>query len=65
MCCSPFIRKFTKTSEVVFLLIYLFTPGESRFSSLEVQNPPNSGTGALIGLVTSCLSSFSRITFVL
>lgn len=65
MCCNPFIRKFTKTSEVVFSLIYLFTSSESRFPSLEAQNPPISGTGTLIVLVTSSQASFSCITFVL
>ena len=65
MCCNPFIRKFTKTSEVVFSLIYIFTSSESCFTSLEAQNPPSSGTGTLIGLVTSSQASFSCVTFVL
>lgn len=65
MCCNPFIRKFSKTSEVVFSLIYLCTSGESRFTSSERQSPPVSGRGLLIGSVTSSQASFSCITFVL
>jgi len=58
VCCNPFIRKFTKTSEVVFPLIYLFASSERRFMSLEVQNRPISGTGPLIGSVVSSQASF-------
>lgn len=53
MCCNPFIRKFAKTSEVVFSLVYLFTSSESCFTSWEMQNPPIPGTGPLIGSLTS------------
>lgn len=48
MCCNPFIRKFTKTFEVVFTIIYLFTSSESYFASCEKPGPFVSCTGLLM-----------------
>lgn len=65
MCCNPFIRKFTKTSEVVFLFIYLFTSNESYFASCEKQGSSFFVYRAVDGLVTSSHALLSCITFVL
>lgn len=48
MCCNPFIRKFTKTFEVVFTIIYLFTSSESYFASCEKPGPSVSCMGLLM-----------------